>query len=51
VLGDSKIKVYKRIGEAILPEWYALNPDVIRNHVKNKAEEYAVTMIDMPFTS
>jgi len=45
VLGDSKIKVYKHIGEAILPEWYALYLDAIGNHMKNKAEEYAITTI------
>jgi len=45
VLGDSKIKVYKHISKAILPEWYALDPDAIGNRMKNKAEEYAVTTI------
>ncbi|EDR05479.1 uncharacterized protein LACBIDRAFT_329790 [Laccaria bicolor S238N-H82] len=39
VLEDSKIKVYKRISEAILPEWYALDPDAIGNRMKNKAED------------
>ncbi|KIJ96293.1 hypothetical protein K443DRAFT_635638, partial [Laccaria amethystina LaAM-08-1] len=44
VLRDNKIKVYKCIGEDILPEWYALDPDVIGNRMKNKAEVYTVTM-------
>ncbi|KAG6847153.1 hypothetical protein H0H93_009811, partial [Arthromyces matolae] len=36
--GDSKAKVAKRIGMAILPEYAALDPTAIRDRVKAKIE-------------
>lgn len=37
--GDTKIKVYKRIGQKILPDLYALDEDTVASRVKGKIEE------------
>ena len=36
--GDSKAKVAKRMGQAILPELYKIHPKVVGDRVKGKID-------------
>ncbi|KAF8811785.1 hypothetical protein BYT27DRAFT_7208178 [Phlegmacium glaucopus] len=36
--GETKVTVYTRIAEAILPELFAVNPNTVRDRVKSKLE-------------
>ncbi|KAF8811399.1 hypothetical protein BYT27DRAFT_7278312, partial [Phlegmacium glaucopus] len=36
--GETKVTIYTRIAEAILPELFAVNPNTVRDRVKSKFE-------------
>lgn len=41
--GDSKAKVAKRMGQAILPELYKIDPKVVGDRMKGKIDAYALS--------
>jgi hypothetical protein len=46
--GDSKAKVAKWMGEAILPELFKLNPQVVGDQVKGKIDAYMICSVSTP---
>jgi hypothetical protein len=36
--GETKVTVYKRIGEVVLPDLFKINPGVVGERVKSKVE-------------
>lgn len=41
--GDSKVTVFKRIGQVILPELFALDGTTVANRLKGQLERYVPT--------
>jgi hypothetical protein len=39
---DTKVKVYKRIGQAILPNLFDIQPGVVADRIKSKIERWAL---------
>ena len=36
--GETKVMVHKHIRQAVLPDFFTLNPNVIADHIKEKLE-------------
>jgi hypothetical protein len=36
--GETKVMVYKRIGQAVLPDLFTVDPNVIADRIKGKLE-------------